>query len=160
MTMRETERLADQLQRAHRGNAWHGPALDELLQDLTAAQAAARPLPQAHTIWEIVYHLTAWHDAVYRRLQGEAVEPEGTADWPPVNDHSEGAWLEALAALQERQARLHAAILALRDGDLDLPVPDQPYTRYVMLHGLIQHDLYHAGQIALLRKAVTGPAPS
>ena len=66
--MRETERIADQLKRAHEGGAWHGPAIDELLRGVTAGQAAARPFEGAHSIWELVAHAEAWERAILRRL--------------------------------------------------------------------------------------------
>ena len=70
--------IADQLRRAFEGDAWHGPALLELLQDLDAATAAAKPLPEVHSIWELVLHIAAWDDAACRRLSGAKVQLTGT----------------------------------------------------------------------------------
>ena len=77
----------------------------------------------------------------------------GDADWPPVTDAAETTWKEAKAALQQSYETLHAHILNFPEDRLDEPVPDTTYSFYVMLHGVVQHDLYHAGQIALLKKA-------
>src|SRR5215217_3216941 len=100
--MRQAKSLADQLERAFRGGAWHGPAVAETLAGVDAATAAARPLPGAHSIWEIVHHLTVWNEVPRRRLDGERLEdlPAGR-DWPPVVDTSAAAWRAALAALDE-----------------------------------------------------------
>jgi len=68
--MEETKRIADQLQRAFEGEAWHGPSLRELLAEVSAEKAASRPLALAHNIWEIVLHVAAWHGGVKRRLDG------------------------------------------------------------------------------------------
>jgi uncharacterized damage-inducible protein DinB len=151
--MGEIDRIDDQLRRAFEGGAWHGPALRELLAGVTAAQAAARPLAGGHSIWEIVRHLAAWHEGVRRRLAGERVELSPEEDWPPIGDAHEAAWREALAGLERTYTELRRAVAHLTDSRLLEMAPGQDHSLYVMLHGLIQHDLYHAGQIALLKKA-------
>jgi uncharacterized damage-inducible protein DinB len=152
--MTEVQRIADQLRRAYEGEAWVGPCLRGLLDGVTAAQAASRPLPQAHTIWELVLHVTVWEAVVLRRLAGEDVEPTGEHDWPPVHDSSEAAWQKALTDLERGHRALREAIAGLTDARLNDPVPGKGYSVYFMLHGLVQHDLYHAGQLALLKKAL------
>jgi uncharacterized damage-inducible protein DinB len=141
------------LQRAFKGEAWHGPSLRELLADVTSNNAAARPVANAHKIWEIVLHLTAWHRAVKRRLEGEAVQLSPQEDWPAADETHATAWKNALAALENSHQQLCETILQLTEAQLQNIVPGKNYSVYFMLHGLIQHDLYHAGQIALLKKA-------
>ena len=153
--MTEVQRIADQLRRAYEGDAWVGPSLRGLLDGVTAAQAAHRSIPQAHTIWELVLHITVWESVVRRRLAGEALEPTGEHDWPPVRDIGDVAWKKALADLERGHLALREAIAGLTDARLNDPVPGKGYSVYFMLHGLVQHDLYHAGQIALLKKAVS-----
>jgi len=150
--MTEIQRIADQLRRAYEGEAWHGPSLRELLSSVTAAQAARRPLPGAHTIWELVLHIAAWESIVRRRLGGEAVEATPEQDWPPVRDTSDAAWKKTLEELARSHLALRESVAALSDDQLRQKVAGQNYSIYGMLHGLIQHDLYHAGQIALLKK--------
>ncbi len=151
--MEEIKRLADQLKRAYEGEAWHGPSLREVLAGVTAEMAAKKPLPHAHSIWEIVLHIAAWEKAVRRRLEGEVVTLSDEEDWPPVNDTSETAWKNALATLENDNRQLRETILRLNDARLNDIVPGKNYSAYYMLHGVIQHDLYHAGQIAILKKA-------
>lgn len=154
--MTEVERIADQLRRAHEGEAWHGPALRELLAGVTAEQASARPLASAHSIWEIVRHIGVWESVARRRLSGEVIgdlPPE--QDWPAVTDSSEGAWLKALEDLENGHHQVQQTIARLSDRQLVEPIPGKGYTVYFMLHGLVQHALYHAGQIAVLRKAAS-----
>src|SRR2546425_7694088 len=93
----ETRRIADQLERAFEGEAWHGPSLREVLAQVTAPRAAARPIPSAHTIGEIAAHVAAWEDAVRRRLEGELVELSEAQDWPRIDDTGEAAWKALLA---------------------------------------------------------------
>ena len=156
--MSETARIADQLRRAFHGDAWHGDSLLEILDGIAAAQAAARPVKHAHTIWELVLHITAWDSAVRRRLAGEAVSLSDEQNFQPVMDPSEGAWRRAVENAQRVHNELIEAVAAFPDERLSEKVPgklNEPdwYDFYYMLHGVAQHELYHAGQIALLKKA-------
>ena len=153
--MSESARIADQLRRAFAGEAWHGDSLFEILEGVTAAQASARPIKNAHTIWELVLHIAAWDNAVLRRLGGVAVELSDTENFPPLTDASETAWRKALADVRHVHEQLVEAVSVLPDSRLDEKVPGKEgahYTFYYMLHGIVQHELYHAGQIALLKK--------
>ena len=150
--MTETKRIADQLHRAYAGGAWHGPALRQLLSGVSAKQAAARPLRGAHTIWELVLHITAWKGAVLRRMQGKATQLSPAKNFPPMPQATPANWKQTVATLGAAQRDLHRAIAALPEARLKRIVPGKRYSLYFMLHGLVQHDLYHAGQIALLKK--------
>jgi uncharacterized damage-inducible protein DinB len=153
--MSETKRIADQLHRAYAGGAWHGPALRELLRGVSAKQAAARPLRGAHTTWELVLHITAWKRAVYRRMQGKATSLSHAENFPAMPKATTANWKKTLAGLRTAQNDLHRTISALPESRLKRIVPGKRYSLYFMLHGLVQHDLYHSGQIALLKKAGT-----
>lgn len=152
--MTETHRINSQLKRAYQGEAWHGPSLRELLDGVTAEQAVTRPIHNAHSIWEIVLHVIAWEGIAKRRLEGESVmEVPDEMNFPPVTDTSEQAWQTTLQSLNRSNQELRDAIKRIDDSQLDEIVPGMIYSNYAMLHGVIQHDLYHAGQIALLKKA-------
>lgn len=155
--MREAERIADQFRRAHEGEAWHGPSLRELLQDVTAEQASARPVAGAHSIRELVLHVAAWERVARRRLEGEAAQIYNTPEDWPAEDPSEDGWRAALKRLREENAKLRAAVLRLDDAKLDEPIFEGMSSVYVTLHGVVQHTLYHAGQIAVVRKALVAP---
>jgi uncharacterized damage-inducible protein DinB len=153
--MSEIHRIAEQLQRAFEGQAWHGPAVRELLAGIAASGAAAKPLRQAHSIWEIVLHIAVWENVVRRRLQGEVIDelpPE--EDWPAVRNASEDTWRAAVQDLERENRALREAILQQGEACLEEAVPAKGYSVYTMLHGIIQHDLYHAGQIAVLKKTL------
>ena len=153
----EIARLESQLRAAFEGPAWHGPAVLELLRGVTPAEASARPIAGAHTIWEIVLHLTATYDLVLRRLRGDAKPLTPDEDWPPMAKPTDANWQEAIAALHGRSEATRAAVLRFDPTNLSAPlVPEPPYTAYEQLIGLTQHDLYHAGQIALLKRAIRG----
>ncbi|MCW3979266.1 MAG: DinB family protein [Candidatus Bathyarchaeota archaeon] len=151
--MGEIERIVDQLQRAFDGRAWHGPSVMALLSDVDADQAAVRPLKERHTIWELVLHINAWRDKVRRVLGGEEMESlPDEEDWPPVDDISEEAWARTVEELKRVHGVLIEAVSGFNESQLDETVPGASYSFYNMLHGLVQHDLYHAGQIAILKK--------
>jgi uncharacterized damage-inducible protein DinB len=150
--MPEVSRILDQLQRAYNGKAWHGPPLMELLANVPARVAHARPVAGAHSIAEIVGHLTYWRDAATRLLAGEKVRPTEAEQWPAAGT-DEASWQAALSLLEARHKALCDAIGRLDDGRLTDNLGARDFDVYVLLHGMVQHDLYHAGQIALLKKA-------
>lgn len=152
-TRSEGARIAELLQRAFDGSAWHGPSVLELLEDIDAATAAAKPLPKVHSIWELVLHIAVWDDAAVRRLGGKKWQPTGLANFPPVSAPTEVAWKKAVAATKRTHDRLVKTIAGLPDTRLADRVPGKRYDFYHMLHGIAQHELYHAGQVAILKKA-------
>ena len=152
--MNEINRILDQMDRAYSGDAWHGPPLMQLLAGVSADGASAHPIPSAHSIWEIVHHLTSWNAISQRRLLGEPVQVPPELDWPPVRDTSDAAWQRALENLSENHAVLRNVAAGFSEDQLQEKAAGPDYTCYQVLHGMIQHDLYHAGQIAVLKKAL------
>ena len=159
--MTEIQRIRNELALAHDGAPWHGPSARQVLSGVTAAQAAARPIPGAHSIWELVLHIIAWRGEVARRLKGGEPALPAEGDWPGVAASSEGAWADALRRLEESHRCLAAAVSGFPEARLDQPVGLEPDPAlgtvgsfYVMLHGISQHDAYHSGQISLLKKAL------
>ncbi len=162
--MKETDRIADELVRAHHGEPWHGSSARSVLAGVTAVQAAARPIPNAHTIWELVLHASGWRREAARRLDGGAPALPAAGDWPPMPAATtEAAWRRALDDFDAAHRELAAAVSRIAPSRLDELVGGEPSRElgsgvscYVMLHGVAQHDAYHLGQVALLRKLVTG----
>ena len=153
----EMNRIEAQLRATFEGPAWHGPAVLELLRDVTPAEAAMRPIADAHTIWELVLHLTACYDLVLRRLRGDGRQLTPAEDWPPMAKPTDANWQQAIAALRGRNDATRVAVLRFDATRLAAPlVPEPPYSAYEQLIGLTQHDLYHGGQIALLKRAIRG----
>ncbi|MEN3331661.1 MAG: hypothetical protein V7641_1026 [Blastocatellia bacterium] len=151
--MSEVRRLLSQLKRAYEGEAWHGPALTHILTGVTAEQAARRPIPSAHTIWELVLHISAWESAVLSRIEGRYVAEPDEGDWPAVVDTSDVAWQATLAKLDATHRKLREAVSRLEDERLHERLAEGKESAYFAINGVIQHTLYHAGQIVLLKKA-------
>lgn len=133
------------------GGAWHGPAVGETLAGVDAAAAARRPIAGAHTIHEIVHHLWVTYDLVRAHFLGQAPGPE--EDWPASLATGEEAWKDELAKLDASRRLLRETIAGLPDAVLGQKVPGKEWTHADELLGLFNHDTYHAGQIAVLRKA-------
>ena len=148
----QAELVADQLQRAFYGSAWHGPALLELLEDVNAERAAARPLPDVHSIWELVLHIEAWDGAGLKRLAGKTARLTDKQNFPPAPQATEAAWREAVASVKRTHDRLVETVAGLSQKRLREQVPGKRYDFYHMMHVIAQHELYHAGQIAILKK--------
>jgi uncharacterized damage-inducible protein DinB len=157
-----TAPIVDQLRRLHDGDAWHGPSITEALESVTARQATMRPIAGGHTIYELAAHLAAWTGEVLQRLEGRPPQMPDEGDFPePVNAITEDEWQAVKTRLADRHTALAQALTRFdksRLADHVGPTRDAPtgtgVTFYAMVHGLIQHDAYHAGQIMILRKAL------
>ena len=154
--MTEPEFIEQQLKEAYDGDPWHGPSLLAVVQGVTADQAALRPVALGHSIWELVLHIVAWERVVRRRLGGEAVTGlSAEQDFPYVADTSETAWRHALDQLHQGNSQLRIAIRVFPEDRLQETVPGRDHTFRTMLHGVVQHQAYHAGQASLLNRAVS-----
>jgi uncharacterized damage-inducible protein DinB len=154
--MSETARLADQIRRAFEGDAWHGDSVLELLNGVNAKTAEAHPIKNAHSIWELVLHIAAWDGAVLTRIGGTAIQLVDEQNFPPVKDTSEAAWGNAIEHAKQTHNELVQAVAAFPDSRLQEQVPGKSqsyYNFFYLFSGIVQHELYHAGQIALLKKA-------
>jgi uncharacterized damage-inducible protein DinB len=158
--MTEVDRIIDQLQRAFDGDAWYGPSLSDALDGVDARQAVARPIAEGHNIAEIARHATTWTREIARRLRTGIAQDLEEPDWTEVTATTDDEWAAVLDALDAAHAEIVAEIKKVTDADLEGMIGDardralgSGISRYVMLHGLVQHHIYHAGQISLLRKA-------
>ena len=156
--MTAAQRLASQIRRTVTGPMWHGPALDDVLADITPAEAVSRPVAGAHSIWELVLHIAVWAEVALARLGPEPlVSPE--QDWPSVPQPTAEHWQEAVDRLHTSHEELARVIEGMDDAALrgTVALPGPRHTIEVMLHGVVEHGTYHGGQIMLLRRAVAAP---
>jgi len=151
----ELERIEEQLRRSFEGEAWHGPAVLETLAGVSHEDAAAHPIEGAHSISELVLHLSSDYELVLRRLTGDGRQLTKEEDWPPPPEATEEAWVETVERLRRLSLELRGAVRAFPSELLDDPLaPSAPYAAYTQFSGITQHDLYHAGQIAILKRAL------
>jgi uncharacterized damage-inducible protein DinB len=147
------ERLRDQLRLSFEGEAWHGPSVEEALRGVTPAIAAMRPIPNVHSIWELVLHLAATYDVVLRRMGGDGRPLSTEEDWPTVPEPTDANWRRDCDRLRSVNRQIREALASFSEDRLDHRLVEQaPYSAFVQFIGITQHDLYHAGQIVILKR--------
>ena len=148
--------LLDLIDEAFDRRAWHGTNLRGSLRGLSARQAAWRPQPARHNVWEIALHAAYWKYAVCRRLTGEkrGSFPLSGSNWfrRPEGAAGDRQWREDVALLVAQHRRLRAEVARLRSGDLAHKATGARWTIGTLVRGIASHDLYHAGQIQLLKR--------
>ena len=149
--MLESERLVDQYDRNFNGDAWHGDNICKILDSVRPDQAFQRVLPGTHTIWELVVHMTFWESQVCRRLQSQAELPEDDLNFPQIPEPTAQNWEKVLQEFHRSNEQFRKELLKLQDSRLDEPLSSPEKTVYVEVNGVVQHHLYHAGQIVILR---------
>ncbi len=149
--MSNSTRLSDLLHRTYFGPAWHGSGLAEILAGASSETAAASPAAGTHSIWQLALHILAWKEEVRRRLIGLGRKLTPAENWPPVTDTSASAWQSTILQLATSQQALEQAVLELSEERLAMPMGDAPGTIEDLIQAIIHHDLYHAGQIAILK---------
>lgn len=152
--------MAERIRRTLRGPMWHGPSLFEAIGNLDARGASARPIAGAHSVWELVLHVAVWAEVPLRRLRGDAVNNLSTTDdFPPMpSEPSARTWTDALQRLESAYTALAEAVTALPPSAIDAPVVAHDYSVATMLQGVVEHGVYHAGQMVLLRRSLEGAA--
>jgi uncharacterized damage-inducible protein DinB len=156
----EIDELISDLERGHAGDPWHGPSRAAVLSGVTAEEAAWRPPGGAHSIWELVLHMTGWTGEMASRLRGAPPKLPAAGDWPVVpSTTTDAEWKRALQALDVAHRELVDALHAMNPASLGEQMSiarDAPLgtgvTYRTMLRGVAQHDAYHTGQIAILKK--------
>jgi len=147
--------LIEILDQAFDQKAWHGTTLRGSLRGLLADEVLWRPAPRRHCIWEVALHTAYWKYATRRRLTGEARGsfPRTGSNWPkPPRAPSEAAWDADVALLVEQHTLLREAVAAMSAVRLDRRPRGSVWTYREMIHGVAAHDLYHAGQVQLLKR--------
>ena len=152
--MNEVERIASQIDLTYRDGFWGGGSIRDLFRGLAASEAASHPIPDAHSAWEIALHVAVWHNIFRSRIVDKDAEHHYETDWPTPEDTTDENWTAALHELDQSHKALVDAVRNLNVEDLDKRVRGKEFTFYEMLHGISQHDHYHAGQVLMLRKAI------
>jgi len=147
--------LVELIDQAFDLKAWHGPNLRGAIRRLTAEQAAWRPRLGRHSIAEIVVHCAYWKYAVRRKLRGDArgsFAVKGSNWFPQPDDLSERDWKQNVDTLCQEHVALRTAVTGLNPANLLRQAPKSRYTYAFLIQGAAAHDLYHAGQIQVLKR--------
>ena len=151
--MHDVQRILKQYDQVLNGPAWHGDPIYEILGAVSAKVAAARPIAKAHSIWEIVGHMTFWEEVATRRLVGLRAGLEEERNFPAMPDITDANWRKTLDEFRASNQSFREALQQLAPSRLDEMSAAGKRSFYGEAHGLIEHHVYHAGQIALLAKA-------
>jgi hypothetical protein len=152
--MNEIEKIADQINYTYQDGFWGGGSIRELFRSFNEVEASSYPVLGAHSIWEITTHISVWH----RIFEGRLINPENVYhygnDWPNPDPITKENWFKVLDDLDKSNEKLAGAVRNFKNEDLILLVPGKEFTFYEMLHGISQHDQYHAGQVMILKKII------
>jgi hypothetical protein len=151
----EIKHLLGLIDEAYNRAAWHGPNLRGSLRGLTPREAAWRVKPGRHNIWEIVVHAAYWKYVMRRRLLGEkrgSFSLQGSNWFVRPIDRTEKAWRADVALLEAEHQRLRETVSSFQPKNLDRPARGSKTVARRLIAGIVFHDVYHAGQIQLIKK--------
>src|SRR5215831_10529623 len=143
--MTETQRLLQQYDTVLHGDAWHGDAVWKILDGISAECAAPRPLAKVHTIWEIVMHMTFWESVAAQRLAGERAGLDEALNFPAMPAINDSSWQQTLEQLRASNQKFAQALAKLDPACVDELTAAGKRSFYGEVHGLIEHNVYHAG---------------
>ena len=149
------ELLLEVMDQAFDQKSWHGTTLRGSLRGVTPEEALWRPAPGRHNIWELILHAAYWKYAVRRRLAGEATGSfdRKPSNWPEVPRPSDlRSWKRDVAFLDAEHRKLREVVRGLSPKDLDKRSPKGVWRYAEEIHGIAAHDLYHTGQIQLIKR--------
>ena len=150
--MSETKFIGEQIRVTFEGDSWHGPSVMKTLEGVDYEQAKAKPLQGRHSIWELVDHIVIWMNEVSWAVENNRVyDPKNIKDWPPMGQ-SMRDWSESASRLKPAADRLIGSFSRWRDEDLDRVPEGAKYSYRQLLHGVMHHNIYHAGQIGILKQ--------
>lgn len=150
--MSKKEEIVAELKAVYDGVPWHADNLKEILEGISASAAQTRPIAGAHTVWEIVLHITGWNDVWAERLDGRNVLEPPAGDFP-ASGVDDAAWTETLKELERSHTNLIGKISQVRDEDVQQEFMNKGYPLSFFLEGIVRHLVYHSGQIGLLKKS-------
>ena len=150
--MKETQRIAALFEDLYDGTPWVDVTIAGTLKNISAKKAAAKPSPNRNSIWEIVNHVISWRDHALVRMQGKQMKQSETNYFSPVANTSAAEWKRTLKKFETSQRNWMRFLKTFKDADLGKTYSDNPQTYYKLIQGIIQHDVYHLGQIVLLAK--------
>jgi len=153
--LNEVKFVMDQLKTTFSGDSWHGPSVMKNLEGVTAEEASERPLWERHTIWELTDHMAFWLEETLKALRAKEVpRPDKVMDWPRMGVGEE-QWSQSVKRLEGAVNMLIDELAGWSTKDLEKTVGGADYSYRQMLHGAVHHNLYHAGQIAILKGKVS-----
>lgn len=150
----ESQRLVSLFEKLYDGSPWIDINLVSVLKQITANQANQRVIQNCNTIWEITNHLISWRQNVLQRVNGNIIKSPSNNYFEAIKDSSEQAWRNTLQELYETQRQWLQFLKTFETSQFETLYEVNEMTYYEHIHGILQHDCYHLGQIVLLAKQV------
>ena len=153
--MTTTKLLLASIDEAYDARSWHGTNLRGALRGVTLEQAAWRAASDRHNIWELMVHAAYWKYDIRRRLAGDkgrSFALEGSNFWARPIEGRLAEWRADLALLQREHELLRQAVAAFPEARWNKKAPGKPFNFDGLVRGVAAHDLYHAGQIQLIKR--------
>lgn len=153
----KTDEIIRQLEEIYSGKPWYGNSITEVFNSIGEADAARRLIPEGHSIVDLIYHMITWRYFAITQLQGDKnydVQPNDKNDWREINYDNKNLLTDALSEFDRIHKQLIAELTNFDDDMVESVVPARDFSFKFLLTGLIQHDIYHLGQISLLRSAL------
>lgn len=153
------ELLTGKIEKVYSGNPWYGNSIKSVLKDIDPKTAFTKAARNVHTIAELVAHIIAWREFVISKIKGDSdfkITQKLSFDWKRIDRNEKTAWKNLLNALEKNQHEILTTLKKLDDDFLELHVSRRRYNIEFLIEGGIQHDIYHLGQISLLKKMIKG----
>jgi len=150
--MKEPERITKLFEDLYNGSPWIDVSIMDTLKDISAEQSAKKVTPGRNSIWQIVNHMIAWRENVLLRIQGNEIVTPNNNYFTEIENTSETEWQKALERLENSQHQWIAFLKAFEESQFEKIYPKNRMSYYEHIHGILQHDAYHLGQIVLLSK--------
>ena len=150
--MKETKRIISLFEKLYEGSPWIDVNITASLANISAQQAATRVFPKSNTIWEIVNHLISWRLNVLKRIQGKVIKTPENNYFAPVVDTSDAAWIKTQQKFKKAQQQWINCLEDFKADNFSTVYPNNEMNYYEHIHGILQHDAYHLGQIKMLAK--------
>ena len=155
----KVELLKEKIEKVYRGNPWYGNSIKSVLKDIDPKTAFTKAARNVHTIAELVAHIIAWREFVISKIKGDnnfKITQQLSFDWKKIDGNEKTAWKNLLKTLEKNQREFLTILKKLDDNFLKSPVSRRRYNIEFLIEGGIQHDIYHLGQISLLKKMIKG----
>ena len=149
--------VISQLDVVYNGSPWYGRPVREILHRINPQKAGQRPQEGGHSIFELAEHMLSWRNYLLEKLRGNhtfTIEVNDQRDWKPPQPVSENDWQSLLYAFDENQSNLLSKLRNAKENELGGMVPGKNYKFRPLIEGIVQHDIYHAGQLVTTAKSL------
>ena len=151
--MKETQRLIQLFEKGYNGSPWIDVNLVDVLQNITPEQAIKKLYPNANSIWEITNHIISWRENVLQRVQGVEINTPLHNYFVPLQK-GDMTWKQTLKKLEASQKEWIHFLKNLKENEFETIYKPNGMSYYEHIQGILQHDVYHLGQIVMLSRLI------